>query len=230
MTLFPEMIEAPLRASLMGKAAEKNKVEFSVVQIRDFATDKHKSVDDTLFGGGPGMLLKVDVLHRAWTAAKTKTPNARTVLLSPQGQILTQKMAAELAVPVAGEAQDLILVCGHYEGVDERFIDLCVDQEISIGDYVLTGGELAALVLTDAVVRQIPGVVGDDDSILKDSLWNGLLKEPEYTRPREFEGKSVPDVLVSGNHAEIKKWAQAQSELRTQKKRPDLWEKYVGRK
>ncbi len=217
LTLFPDAMRPYLEASLLGKAAERGLVRFEWVQIRDFALDKHRSVDDVPFGGGAGMLLKVDVLHAAWKAARGDRP-ARTVLLSPQGRVLDGAYAAEMA----RRDERLILVCGHYEGVDERFIEMCVDEEISIGDYVLTGGELPALVLAEAVVRRLPGVVGDEGSVASDSLEDGLLKYPQFTRPREYEGRAVPDVLLSGNHGAIERWRVEQSAERTRRKRPDL--------
>jgi len=219
LTLFPEIFPSVLGASLVGKAQSRGIVSFGLTQLRDFATDRHRTVDDTPFGGGEGMVLKVDVLHAAWSSVKK--PGSHTVFLSPQGRPLTQELAKELV-----QHEHLILVCGHYEGVDERFIDLCVDQEVSIGDYVLTGGELPAMVLADAVTRLLPGVVGNDDSVTKDSFENGLLKYPQFTRPREFQGHEVPGVLLDGNHSLISRWRQAQMEERTSRKRPDLWEKY----
>ncbi len=222
LTLFPEVFSPVLGSSLLGKAAASGRVSFDLIQIRDFATDKHRTVDDTPYGGGEGMLLKVDVLHAAWKSARAKcSGKARTILLSPQGALLTQDKAKELAA-----YEDLIVVCGHYEGVDERFVELCASgtegEEISIGDYVLTGGELPAMVLADVVARLMPGVVGNEDSVMNDSLEGGLLKYPQYTRPREYEGKSVPEVLMSGDHGAIHKWRKHQSEKRTQEKRPDL--------
>lgn len=196
-------------------------MDFHLVQIRDFALDRHRTVDDSPYGGGEGMVLRADVLFSAWRSCawtrNRKKKSVRTVLLSPQGPCLTQKKAKELA-----KAHEIILVCGHYEGVDERFIEECVDEELSIGDYVLTGGELAAGVVVDAVSRLIPGVVGNERSITEDSLEGGLLKYPQYTRPAVFQGRAVPPVLTSGNHAEIAAWRQAQRLERTKKKRPDL--------
>jgi tRNA (guanine37-N1)-methyltransferase len=223
LTLFPEIFAPALESSLLGKAQKKGLVEFETHRIRDFATDKHRTVDDTPYGGGAGMLMRVDVLHAAWKAAQAprapEVPGERvaTILLSPQGALFNQGMAKELAASY----DRLILVCGHYEGVDERFVELCVDREVSIGDYVLTGGELPALVMTDTITRLLPGVVGNEDSITGDSLEDGL-KYPQYTRPREFEGLKVPDILMSGDHGAIEKWRKAQSESRTAAKRPDL--------
>ena len=219
LTLFPEIFSPVLSSSLLGKAAEKNLVSYSTTQIRDFAFDKHHRVDDTPFGGGEGMLLKADVLFETWKSIeKLPAPQkSLTILLSPQGEPLTQSIAQDLAT-----YSQLILVCGHYEGVDERFIEKCVDREISIGDYVLTGGELPALVIADTVTRLLPGVVGNERSIQEDSFEKGLLKYPQYTRPRVFEGLEVPEVLLSGDHEKIKLWRQEQRVLRTKKKRPGL--------
>lgn len=217
LTLFPELIAPSLQASLMGKASARGLMRFEVTQIRDFATDRHKTVDATPYGGGEGMLMRVDVLHATWKAATAQPRRRRTILLSPQGPCLTQPKAHELL-----QFEELVLVCGHYEGVDERFIELCVDEELSIGNYVLTGGELPALVLADVVTRLVPGVVGNEDSITKDSLEDGLLKYPQYTRPRSYEGLDVPEVLLGGNHQEIARWRQKQREERTRLKRPDL--------
>ena len=219
MTLFPEVFASFLQSSLLGKAHQKNIVSSHLVQIRDFAKDKHRTVDDTPFGGGEGMVLKVDVLYEAWKTAKEsaiadKTAKPTTILLSPQGALFSQEMAKELAAH-----PKLIFICGHYEGVDERFIDLCVDREVSVGDYVLTGGELPALVMADAIARLVPGVVGNERSISEDSLERGLLKYPQYTRPRDFMGRSVPEVLLSGNHVEIAAWREAQRRERTARKR-----------
>lgn len=217
----------------MGRAHQSGSIETRVVQIRDFSKTKHKTVDDTPYGGGPGMLIKVDVLHQAWKAAtgfnskqdmqeslRGSGKRALTVFLSPQGRVLDQAKAQSLAT-----YDDIFFVCGHYEGVDQRFIDLCVDEELSIGDYVLTGGELPALVATDVVLRYCQGVVGDQESVQADSLsksLGGLLKYPQYTKPALYEGMEVPPVLLSGNHAEIERWRKAQSLKNTQDKRPDL--------
>jgi tRNA (guanine37-N1)-methyltransferase len=218
LTLFPELFPAILGSSLLGKAQEKGLVSYSLTQIRDFSTDKHRTVDDTPYGGGAGMLIRADVLHAAWKSVQREGARVRTLLMSPQGQPLTQELAKRLAT----ENDELVIVCGHYEGVDERFIELCVDEEISIGDYVLTGGELPAMVVADAVTRVLPGVVGNENSVTGDSLEGGLLKYPQFTRPRVFEGIEVPEVLLSGNHQAIQKWRAEQSRERTRRKRPDL--------
>jgi tRNA (guanine37-N1)-methyltransferase len=223
------MIEPAFGTSLLAKARQKGLVSFETVQIREFAGDRHRTVDDTPYGGGAGMLLKVDVLYAAWKSTHERAladaggdvSRVLTVLLSPQGPCLGQAMAKRLA----HQYTRIILVSGHYEGVDERFIELCVDQEISIGDYVLTGGELPSLVLADAVTRLVPGVVGNDRSIVDDSLENGRLKYPQYTRPREFMGLTVPQVLVDGDHGAIAKWREGHSVKRTAQKRPDLLKK-----
>lgn len=219
LSLFPEILRPVLASSLLGKAWTKRQVEYHLIQIRDFAKDKHRIVDDTPYGGGAGMLLKPDVLFAAWRSAlPRRSKRAMTILLSPQGEPFNQKAAKELT-----KFQKLILVCGHYEGVDERFIDLCVDREISIGDYVLTGGEIPALALADTVTRLIPGVVGNQNSLSEESLEKGLLKYPQYTRPRVFQGLTVPDVLLSGDHVLIQKWRAEERRKRTVQKRPDLF-------
>lgn len=220
LTLFPEIFGSVLGASLLGKAQQKGLVSYELVPIRHFSIDKHRTTDDTPYGGGEGMVLKADVLYSAWEFARANASQSRksaTLLLSPQGDLLTQEIAKDLST-----YSDLILVCGHYEGVDERFIELCVDREISIGNYVLTGGELPSLVLADAVTRLLPGVVGNERSLTQDSLERNLLKYPQYTRPREFRGLTVPEVLLSGDHQAIADWRQSQSWERTRRKRPDL--------
>lgn len=224
-TLFPEALGSVLRASLLGKAAEKGIVSYNIVQLRDFSKDKHKAVDDAPFGGGGGMLLCVDVLHEAWKKLQKEGPNEKTltVLLSPQGPLFSQTKAKEYA-----QTYDrIILVCGHYEGVDERFIELCVDEEVSIGDYILTGGEIPALVIAETVTRLLPGVIGNDQSVTEETLERGLLKYPQYTRPREYMGLKIPDVLLSGNHEQIAEWRIAQQLERTARKRPDLYAKNI---
>ncbi len=219
LTLFPELFASVLSASLLGKARARGLVSYQFVQIRDYALDKHRTVDDTPYGGGEGMVMKADVLYAAWKQAVSLcSQKPRTILLSPQGPVFNQATAKRLA----GTGQPLLLVCGHYEGLDERFIELCVDEEMSIGDYVLTGGELPALVMADTITRLLPGVVGNEDSLSRDSLENGLLKYPQYTRPRLFEGRSVPEVLLGGDHGAIARWRESQMRERTTRKRPDL--------
>jgi tRNA (guanine37-N1)-methyltransferase len=230
LSLFPEVFQSILQSSLLGKAQSKGLVSYSFTQIRDFAAGKHRTVDDTPFGGGEGMLLKADVLYAAWESivrspslaqAGAEESKTATILLSPQGGLFNQSQAHDFT-----RYSRLIFVCGHYEGVDERFIDLCVDYEVSIGDYVLTGGELPALVMADAITRLVPGVVGNERSLSEESLEQGLLKYPQYTRPREFQGLSVPDVLLQGDHRAIQTWRQRQMRERTCQKRPDLWQKF----
>ncbi len=216
LTLFPDMFSAVMSESMMWKARDRGLLDFQARDIRDFAQDKHRQVDDTPYGGGGGMILKPDVLLRAIESAKgdADTP---VILLSPQGRKLTHEIAAELS-----RLPRLILVCGRYEGVDERVRDLAISDEISIGDYVLTGGELAAMVLIDAVVRLIPGVLGAEGAQHRDSHADGLLEGPHYTRPPEFRGMGVPEVLTSGHHAEVERWRRRGALKRTWQRRPDL--------
>ena len=216
LTLFPGMFSAVMSESMMWKARDRGLLDFHAHDIRDYTEDKHRKVDDTPYGGGGGMILKADVLLRAIEAVK---PSAETpvILMSPQGRLLTHEVAAELS-----HQPHLILVCGHYEGVDERVRELAISDEISIGDYVLTGGELAAMVLIDAVVRQIPGVLGAEGAQQRDSHADGLLEGPHYTRPPEFRGLGVPEVLTSGHHAEVDRWRRRQALKRTWQRRPDL--------
>ncbi|OFZ79242.1 MAG: tRNA (guanosine(37)-N1)-methyltransferase TrmD [Bdellovibrionales bacterium RIFOXYD1_FULL_53_11] len=223
LTLFPEMFSSVLGASLLGKASERGLVSYGLTQIRDFSTDKHRKVDDTPYGGGEGMLLKADVLHKAWKSViPRKSRTTRTVLLSPQGELFDQQSAKRLL-----KYRKIVFVCGHYEGVDERFIGLCVDEELSIGDYILTGGEIPAMVVADAVARLVPGVVGNKRSLAHESLENGLLKYPQYTRPREFMGLGVPEVLLGGDHRAIECWRRNQSIERTRVKRPGLYKAFL---
>jgi tRNA (guanine37-N1)-methyltransferase len=217
-SLFPDFFDQPLRTSILGRAAQSGAVSYQVINVRDHALqDKYRTVDDSPYGGGAGMLLRADVLYSAWLAAGAG-PNSRTLLMSPQGPRLTQGLAKGFA----RDYEHLILISGHYEGVDERFIDECVDEELSIGDYVLTGGELPSLVLADCLVRLLPGVLGNPHSASNDSLEGGLLKYPQYTRPPEWRGRAVPEVLTSGDHGKIAAWREAQRQERTLRKRPDL--------
>ena len=216
LTLFPDMFSAVMSESMMWKARDRGLLDFRARDIRDFAQDKHRQVDDSPYGGGGGMILKPDVLVRAIESVKgdADTP---VILLSPQGRKLTHAVAAELS-----RLPRLILVCGRYEGVDERVRDLAISDEISIGDYVLTGGELAAMVLIDAVVRLIPGVLGAEGAQHRDSHADGLLEGPHYTRPPEFRGLGVPEVLTSGRHADVDRWRRQGALKRTWQRRPDL--------
>lgn len=216
LTLFPEMFE-PIKQSIIGRAVKSNKLEINLVNIRDFSKDKHKHVDDTPYGGGAGMLIKPDVVYDAYKSLDSKS--AKVIYLSPQGKTLNQKMVERLS-----KEEHLILLCGHYEGIDQRVLDEIVDEEISIGDYVLTGGELPAMVLLESVSRYVDGVL-TSDSIKDESFSNGLLEYPQYTKPEIFNNKSVPEVLLSGHHANIDKWRREQSLKTTLEKRPELLEK-----
>lgn len=220
LTLFPEMFEGFLTESILGRAQKTGIVKIETINLRDFGEGKRKTVDDTPYGGGAGMVLRVEVVADAIRKLKAKNKKLKTILLTPQGEKFDQKKARKLSKLLVAK-NDLLFVCGHYEGFDERIRDYA-DGEISIGDYVLTGGELAAAVITDAVVRLIPGVLGDNESTKNESFENGLLEYPQYTRPEEFEGKKVPEVLRSGNHAEIEKWRAKEAKERTKKRRPDL--------
>lgn len=222
LTLFPEVFPGPLGVSLAGKALEKNVWSLTTVNIRDFSFDKHQTVDDTPFGGGAGMLMRPDVLDGALEKASQQFQHNRLVYLSPRGALLDQKKVQDLS-----KSPGVTLVCGRYEGIDQRVIDKWNLEEISIGDYVLCGGEVAALALLEACVRWLPEVVGDRESLLQDSLQEGLLEHPHYTRPQDWHGQKVPDVLVSGHHENIARWRKCQSEDITRLRRPDLWEKYL---
>jgi len=214
LTLFPEMFQGPLNESLLKKAQEKGFLSIKAVDLRDFTTDKHRTADDTPYGGGPGMVMKVDPIAKA--LSRVKSQKSKTILMCPSGKLLTQDRVKGLA-----KEEHLIIICGHYEGVDERVREL-VEEEISIGDYVLTGGEIPAMVLVDALARHVPGVVKEEESVRKDSFYEDLLDYPSYTRPEEFEGKKVPEVLLSGNHAEIERWRRKEALRRTLYRRPDL--------
>ncbi|MEB1810064.1 MAG: tRNA (guanosine(37)-N1)-methyltransferase TrmD [Bacillaceae bacterium] len=218
LTLFPEMFTGVFGSSILKHAAEKGQVTFNVVDFRNYAENKHRKVDDYPYGGGAGMVLMPQPIFDAVDdIVKDKQTKPRVVLLCPQGERYTQKKAEELA-----NEEHLILVCGHYEGFDERIREHLVTDEISIGDYVLTGGELGAMVITDSVTRLLPGVLGNETSAVTDSFSTGLLEHPHYTRPADFRGMKVPDVLLSGHHENIKNWRQEQSIERTKKRRPDL--------
>ena len=216
LTLFPEMFEA-LDKSIIGRAKEKGIININLINIRDFSKDKHKKVDDTPYGGGAGMVIQPDVVYDAYKSVKTE--NAKVLYMSPQGKKLSQEKVEELS-----KQEHLILLCGHYEGIDQRVLDKIVDEEISIGDYVLTGGELPAMVLIDAVSRYVGGVL-KEDSTKEESFSQGLLEYPQYTRPEIFENEQIPEVLLTGHHENIDKWRREQSLKITLAKRPDLLEK-----
>jgi tRNA (guanine37-N1)-methyltransferase len=225
LTLFPEMFTPILGTSIPKRAAEKGLVSYHLTNIRDFATDNHKSVDDKPFGGGPGMVMMCQVLFDAVAKVEAEDDRpARRIMLSPQGKPLTQALAQELAAE-----KRILMIAGHYEGFDERIIEGLKPMELSIGDYVLSGGELAAMVVIDAIVRLLPGALGAEDGAVDETFADGLLEYPQYTRPREFGEMVVPEVLLSGDHKKIAQWRHEQRMLRTRQRRPDLWQQYVQR-
>ncbi len=222
LTLFPEMFAPVLGTSITKRAAEKGLVEYHLTNIRSFATDHHHSVDDKPFGGGPGMVMMCPVVFDAVEAVEKLDPRrAQRIVLTPQGRLFDQQLAQEFA-----GSERLLLVAGHYEGFDQRIIDGLKPVELSIGDYVLSGGELAAMVVIDAVVRLLPGALGAEDGAVDETFADGLLEYPQYTRPREFRGMTVPEILLSGNHSAIAQWRLEQRKQRTQQRRPDLWNEY----
>ncbi len=218
-TLYPEFFPGPLGKGLYGKALAEKIWKLETVNIRDYATDKHKTVDDTTYGGGSGMLIKPDVL--ANSLDKNLNSKEKIIYLSPKGKLLNQKLAKELS-----KKGTVNLICGHFEGVDQRVIESRNIEEVSIGDFVLSGGESAAFVMLDAIIRLLPGVLGNETSVEEESFENGLLEYPQYTKPQIWEENTVPDVLLSGDHAKIKDWRLSQSEAITRDRRPDLWQKY----
>ena len=220
LSIFPEMFQSPLNYSLLKKAQDKGLIQVFFHNIRDWAQDKHKMTDDAPYGSGCGMVMKVEPVEKALNAVRMQEMDPLVILMTPQGETFNQKIAAELA-----EKRQIIIICGRYEGVDERIRQHLTDREISIGDYILTGGELSAMVMIDAVSRLIPGVLGNEQSVQGESFSQGLLEYPQYTRPAEYKGLKVPEVLLSGNHAEIEKWRKTESLRKTYKKRPDLLEK-----
>ena len=220
LTIFPEMFESVLNSSILGRAREQGLVEVACVDIRPFSDRKHKNTDDYPFGGGAGMVMLAQPIMDAMKHVTGENFSGRRIYMGPRGTTLTTAKARELA-----KEEHLVLLCGHYEGVDQRALDACIDEEISIGDYILTGGELAAMVLTDAVSRFIPGVLGSGESAEEESFSDGLLEYPQYTRPRELNGMEVPEVLLSGDHAKIKAWRRQESLRATKKFRPDLLDK-----
>jgi tRNA (guanine37-N1)-methyltransferase len=220
LSVFPEMLVSPLNFSLIKKALDKDLLRIGLHDIRDWAENKQKMTDDAPYGGGCGMVMKVEPVERALAAVKCDELHPLVVLMTPQGETFNQKIAAELALQ-----KQIILICGRYEGVDERIREHLADREISIGDYILTGGELSALVVMDAVARLIPGVLGNEESTVTESFSCGLLEYPQYTRPALYQGWGVPDVLVSGNHAQIERWRKIEALKRTWQRRPDLIDK-----
>lgn len=229
MTLFPEMVLDGLHTSIIGRAEEKGLISIEAVNIRDYTTDKHKKVDDYTYGGGAGMLMQAQPVYDCWEAIcekinkqKNTKQTTRVVYVTPQGEVFHQKKALELS-----KEEDLIFLCGHYEGIDERVLEEIVTDYISIGDYVLTGGELAAMVMVDAIARLVPGVLNNDESAQTESHANGLLEYPQYSRPEIWHNKKVPEVLLSGHHANIEQWRMEQSLERTKLRRPELYEAYL---
>ncbi len=220
MTLFPEACDAMMSESIIGRARRDGKLTIDYYQIRDYTKNKQKQVDDYPYGGGMGMVMYADALYNCWAEIKKSSPDAYTIYMSPQGSVFNQEMAKKLS----SDYSHLILVCGHYEGIDERFIEECVDAELSIGDFVLTGGEIPAMAVTDAIARMLPGVLSDEECFSEESHFDGLLEYPQYTRPAVWHDKEVPEILLSGHHANIKKWRREQSIIRTFRKRPDMLE------
>ena len=226
MTLFPEFVDNILNESIIGRARKSGAIEVKCHNIRDYSEDKHRRVDDTPYGGGKGMLMAAPPIYNCYKAiiddaASFECKSRRVIYMSPAGEVFNQQKAEELS-----KYDQLIILCGHYEGVDQRIIDEIVDEEISIGDFVLTGGELPACIVTDSVARLVDGVLSDSECYTKESISSGLLEYPQYTRPFDFHGATVPEVLISGNHANIDKWRQEQALSKTEQRRPDLYEKF----
>lgn len=219
LTLFPEMIQQTLSHSIMGRAQKEGHISVEAINIRDYTLNKQKHVDDYPYGGGAGMVMQAQPIYDAYQSIAEKAKGVRVVYMTPQGRPFTQRIAEKLS-----QEENLVFLCGHYEGIDERIIEEIVTDEISLGDFVLTGGELAAITIIDAVSRLVPGVLGKEDSFADESFSDGLLEYPQYTRPPVFHGKEVPEILLSGHHANIAKWRREQSLIRTVKKRPDLLE------
>lgn len=228
MTLFPEMIESCISSSIIGRAVTNGIISVEVYNIRDYTRDKHKKVDDYPYGGGAGMLMQAQPIYDNYLDITNKIgteKKIRTVYLTPQGSVFNQSMAIDFA-----KEDDIIFLCGHYEGIDERVLDEIVTDYVSIGDYVLTGGEMPAVVMLDAISRMVPGVLSNEESGEMESFYDGLLEYPQYSRPEVWNNKRVPDVLMSGHHANIDKWRHEQSLIRTKERRPDLYEKYIANK
>ena len=224
LTLFPDMVRDGLHTSILGRAAQNGHISMNVVNIRDYTLDKHKKVDDYPYGGGAGMLMQAQPVYDAHKAVcEGRGKKIRTVYVTPQGSVFNQQMAIDFA-----KEEDLIILCGHYEGIDERVLEEIVTDYVSIGDYVLTGGELAAMVMVDAISRMVPGVLSNEDSGVTESFYDNLLEYPQYSRPEVWNDKKVPEVLLSGHHKNIEKWRLEQSIKRTKERRPDLYEKYLA--
>ncbi|MBU1076472.1 MAG: tRNA (guanosine(37)-N1)-methyltransferase TrmD [Spirochaetes bacterium] len=223
-TLFPDFFKDPFNTSIIKKALEKRVISIDLINLRDFTTYNHRQCDDKPYGGGHGMVLMIEPVYNAITHIKKKHPDSKVIYLSPQGKVFNQEKAESFA-----KIKNITLLCGHYEGIDDRILDDLVDEEISIGDYILTGGETASLVFMEVVSRLIPGVVQKPQSVKTDSLSDGLLKYPQYTKPEEFKGSKVPEILLSGNHPKIKEWRKDQQIEVTKKKRPDLYRKFIKR-
>ena len=224
LTLFPDMVRDGLHTSILGRAVNNGHISMNIVNIRDYTLDKHKKVDDYPYGGGAGMLMQAQPIYDAHKAVcEQQGKKIRTVYVTPQGAVFNQQMAVDFA-----KEEDLIILCGHYEGVDERVLEEVVTDYVSIGDYVLTGGELAAMVMVDAISRMVPGVLSNEDSGVTESFYDNLLEYPQYSRPEVWHDKKVPDVLLSGHHKNIEKWRLEQSIARTKERRPDLYEKYLA--
>ena len=221
-TLFPEIFPGPLNHSLSGKALNENKLQIITYDLRKFSKFKNKKVDDTPFGGGPGMIIRADIVQNALDFVKKTTRKPKTIFLSPGGKTLCQKKIREIV-----NFKDMIIICGRYEGIDQRFLDHNKIEEISIGDYILSGGELAAIILIDTCVRLIPEVLGNNKSLINESFENNLLEYPQYTKPRVWKNLSVPEPLLSGNHELIKEWRDNEAKKKTKLIRPDLWKKYI---
>ena len=226
LTLFPDMVRDGLHTSILGRAVENGHIRMNVVNIRDYTLDKHKKVDDYPYGGGAGMLMQAQPIYDAYiSVCDSIQKKPRTVYVTPQGRVFNQSMAAEFA-----KEDVLVILCGHYEGVDERVLEEIVTDYVSIGDYVLTGGELPAMVMVDAISRMVPGVLSNDDSGVTESFYDNLLEYPQYSRPEVWHDKKVPEVLLSGHHKKIEEWRLEQSMKRTMERRPDLYEKYLANK
>lgn len=220
LTLFPEMIEQTLSHSIMGRAQKEGHISVEAVNIRDFTLNKHKHVDDYPYGGGAGLVMQGQPIYDAYQSLMPRAEGARVVFMTPQGRPFTQRIAEELA-----QEENLVFLCGHYEGIDERLIEEIVTDEISLGDFVLTGGELAAITIIDAVSRLVPGVLGKEESFEDESFSDGLLEYPQYTRPAVWHGRAIPEILTSGNHEKVRQWRRKQSLRRTRERRPDMYAK-----